>query len=121
MEAGGTASATSSAASGAGATAAAGARKVTGTATFVSDTAQTLNSGWNERGSTASLVTALTLRYSPNRSFQWKGAKQQPGRTRSDTTAGSTARPRRDATSTESPPLTPSAAASSGCSSTNGP
>src|SRR3954471_2142718 len=115
MEAGGTASATSSAASGAGATAAAGARKVTGTATFASDTAHTLNSGWNDTGSTASLVTALTLRYSPNRSFQWNGAKQAPGRTRSVTTAGSTARPRREATSTRSSSAIPSAAASSGC------
>ena len=45
----------------------------------VSATAHTLNSGWNEIGSTASLVTALTVRYSPNRSFQWNGAKQLPG------------------------------------------
>ncbi|MDQ0751983.1 hypothetical protein QF034_006214 [Streptomyces africanus] len=93
----------------------------TGVATFASDTAHTLNSGWNDSGSTASLVTALMLRYSPNRSFQWKGAKQQPGRTRSVTTAGSTARPRREATSTRSPSATPSASASHGWSSTNGP
>ena len=52
-------------------------------ATLVRETAHTLNSGWKESGSTASLVTALTLRYSPNRSFQWNGAKQLPGRTRS--------------------------------------
>lgn len=48
----------------------AGVRTVTGVGTFVSDTAHTLNSGWNDSGSTASLVTALTLRYSPKRSFQ---------------------------------------------------
>ncbi len=93
----------------------------TGVATFASDTAHTLNSGWNDSGSTASLVTALMLRYSPNRSFQWNGAKQHPGRTRSVTTAGSTARPRREATSTRSPSATPSREASSGWSSTNGP
>ncbi len=69
----------------------------------------------------ASLVTALMLRYSPKRSFQWKGAKHVPGRTRSVTTAGSTARPRREATSRWSPSLTPSAPASSGWTSTNGP
>lgn len=103
------------------ATAATGVRRATGVGTFVSDTAHTLNSGWNDSGSTASFVTALTLRYSPNRSFQWKGAKQHPGRTRSVTTAGSTARPRREATSTESPSATPRADASCGCSSTKGP
>lgn len=92
-----------------------------GAAILASDTAHTLNSGWNDTGSTASLVTALMLRYSPNRSFQWKGANTHPGRTRSVTTAGNTARPRREATSTESPSATPSEAASSGCSSTNGP
>ena len=81
----------------------AGACVVTGAAALVSVTAHTLNSGWKDSGSTASLVTALTLRYSPNRSFQWNGAKQQPGRTRSVTTAGSTARPRREATSTAIP------------------
>ena len=59
-------------------------------------TAQTLNSGCSESASTASLVTALMVRYSPCSSFQWNGAKQLPGRTRSVTTAGSTARPRRD-------------------------
>lgn len=90
-------------------------------ATTRSATAQALNSGWNEIGSTASLVTALMLRYSPNRSFQWNGAKQFPGRTRSVTTAGSTARPRREATSMWSPSPAPMAAASSGWSSTNGP
>lgn len=50
----------------------------TGATVLARVTAQTLNSGWKERGSTASLVTALMLRYSPNRSFQWKGAKQVP-------------------------------------------
>ncbi len=88
---------------------------------FARVTAHTLNSGWKEIGSTASLVTALTLRYSPNRSFQWNGAKQSPGRTRSVTTAGRTARPRREAISTPSPSATPSAAASSGWISTKGP
>lgn len=98
-----------------------GADTRTGAATFASDTAHTFNSGWNDSGSTASLVTALMLRYSPNRSFQWNGANTHPGITRSDTTAGSTARPRRDATSTESPSWTPSSRASCGCTSTNGP
>ena len=69
-----------------------------GVATFVSDTAQIFSSGWNDTGSTASLVTALTLAYSPCRSFQWIGAKRLPGWTRSVTTAGSTALPRREAT-----------------------
>lgn len=113
---------------GAGSGGAAGARSegasavatVTVPPTRVSSTAHTLNSGWKEIGSTASLVTALTLRYSPNRSFQWKGAKQHPGRTRSVTTAGSTARPRREATSTASPSAMPSRAASCGCTSTKG-
>ncbi len=45
-------------------------------ATRVRETAHTLNSGWKDVGSTASLVTALMLRYSPNESFQWNGAKQ---------------------------------------------
>ncbi len=93
----------------------------TGAATFASDTAHTFNSGWNDSGSTASLVTALMLRYSPNRSFQWNGANTQPGITRSDTTAGSTARPRREATSTPSPSRRPSSSASCGCTSTKGP
>ena len=67
--------------------------------TLVRVTAQALNSGWRDTGSTASLVTALIDRYSPNTSFQWKGAKQLPTRTRSVMTAGSTARPRREAIS----------------------
>ena len=36
-------------------------------------------------------VRALMVRYSPCSSFQWNGTKQLPGRTRSVTTAGSTA------------------------------
>ncbi|CAG7401799.1 hypothetical protein PICSAR71_04345 [Mycobacterium avium subsp. paratuberculosis] len=91
------------------------------TATFVRVTAHALNSGWFEIGSTASLVTALIDRYSPKASFQWNGAKQLPGRTRSLTTAGSTARPRREAISTRSCSPMPSRAASSGWISTNGP
>src|SRR5688500_13712132 len=67
-----------------------------GEETLVTPTAHTFNSGWNDNGSTASLVTALMLRYSPNRSFQWNGANRHPGRTRSVTTAGNTARPRRE-------------------------
>ena len=50
-----------------------------GVAILVSETAHILNAGWKENGSTASYVTALTLRYSPYRSFQWNGAKQPPG------------------------------------------
>ncbi|PQM47906.1 hypothetical protein C1Y40_01884 [Mycobacterium talmoniae] len=83
-------------------------------------TAQALNSGCCEVGSTASLVTALIDRYSPKASFQWNGAKQSPGRTRSVTTAGSTARPRRDAISIRSSSTMESRAASSGWISTNG-
>lgn len=98
-----------------------GTEAAVGAATRARETAHTLNSGWKEIGSTASLVTALTLRYSPNRSFQWNGAKQHPGRTRSVSTAGSTARPRREATSTWSPSAIPNPRASAGCSSTNGP
>ncbi len=75
-------------------------------------TAQTLNSGCRLSGSTASCVTALTATSSPKVSFQWNGAKQQPGRTRSVTTAGSTTRPRRDRTSTPSPSAMPSRSAS---------
>ena len=90
-------------------------------ATLTSDTADTLNSGWKEIGSTASLVTAFTLRYSPNKSFQWNGAKQHPGRTRSVTTAGRTARPRRDAISTLSPSTMDRLDASEGWISKNGP
>ncbi len=91
-----------------------------GACTFDSWTAHTLSSGWKLSGSTASLVTALTLTYSPNRSFQWNGAKQAPGITRSVITAGSTARPRRDSISTWSPSVIPRAAASAGLISTNG-
>ncbi len=77
-------------------------------------TAHTLNSGCSESGSTASLVSALMVRYSPCSSFQWNGTKQLPGRTRSVTTAGSTARPRRDVSSTGWPSTMPSASASTG-------
>ena len=62
--------------------------RTTGDATGVSATAHTLSSGWNEIGSTASLVTALTARYSPNMSFQWNGANRAPGSTRSVTVDG---------------------------------
>src|SRR5690606_31595117 len=72
--------------------------RVTGV-TRRNDTAHCLNSGCNDSASTASLVTALMVRYSPCSSFQWKGAKQSPGRTRSSTRTGSTARPRREAIS----------------------
>ncbi|CAM5437932.1 hypothetical protein SCALM49S_04281 [Streptomyces californicus] len=99
----------------------AGAGRTTGAATFVSRTAHAFSSGWKEIGSTASLVTAFTARYSPNRSFQWNGAKHSPARTRSVIRAGSTARPRREAASTPSPSVRPSAAASSGWTSMNGP
>ena len=80
------------------------------TATGVSATAHTLNSGWNEIGSTASLVTAFTARYSPNRSFQWNGAKQRPGSTRSVTVDGQhgTTTPGRDL-DRRSPSTSPSA------------
>ena len=77
-------------------------------------TAHTLNSGCRESGSTASLVSALIVRYSPCSSFQWNGTKQFPGRTRSVTTAGSTARPRRDVSSTGWPSTMPIATASDG-------
>ncbi len=87
----------------------------------VSATAENLNSGCIEIGSIASLVTALMARSSPNTSFQWKGAKQLPGRTRSVTMAGRMARPRLDRTSTWSLSTMPSASASSGWSSMNGP
>ncbi len=92
-----------------------------GLATLVRVTAQALYSGWRDIGSTASLVTALMERYSPNASFQWNGAKQLPGRTRSVITTGNTARPRRDAISMWSPSQICISAASSGWTSTNGP
>ena len=47
--------------------------------TLVSVTAQALNSGCGESGSTASLVTALIARPSPNMSLQWNGAKRFSG------------------------------------------
>ncbi|MNZ86437.1 hypothetical protein D3C78_1052570 [compost metagenome] len=59
-------------------------------------TALNLNSGCCDSGSMASLVTALIARFSPYTSFQWNGAKQAPGCTRSLTTTGSTAWPRRE-------------------------
>ncbi len=90
-------------------------------ATFVKDTAHALNSGCCDAGSIASLVTALIARYSPWTSFQWNGANAVPGSTRSVTTAGSTAFPRRDAISTRSPSVIEYRCASSGLISTNGP
>jgi hypothetical protein len=42
-------------------------RRCIGALTLVSETAHALNSGWKETESTASLVTALIARYSPNR------------------------------------------------------
>ena len=84
-------------------------------------TAHTLNSGSSEIGSTASLVSALMVRSAPCSSFQWKGAKQLPGRTRSVTAADISAMPRRDVSSTRLPSVTSKAVAPSGCISTNGP
>ena len=49
------------------------------TSTPLARTAHTLNSGCSESASTASLVTALTVRCSPCSSFQWNGTKQLPG------------------------------------------
>ncbi len=91
-----------------------------GTSTRISDTLQNFSSGCCEIGSTASLVTAFTHRSSPCTSFQCIGAKQLPGSTRSVTTAGKIARPRRERTSTASLSRIPSVVASSGCISTNG-
>ncbi|CUI77155.1 Uncharacterised protein [Achromobacter xylosoxidans] len=85
-----------------------------GAATRHSATAQNFSSGCCDTGSTASLVTALMQSSSPYTSFQCMDAKQLPGRTRSVTTAGSTARPRRERISTPSPAPMPSVAASSG-------
>ncbi len=84
-------------------------------------TAANLNSGWADSGSTASLVTALTVTYSPCSSFQWNGANSPPGCTRSVSTAGTTKRPRREAISTRSPSAIPWRSASVGCTSTKGP
>src|SRR5205814_4746653 len=78
---------------------------------FSRRTAQTLNSGIREVGSSASLVSALT----PG---QWNGANTVSGRIVSTTRAGSSATPRRDTTRTGSPSTMDSASARSGCSST---
>ncbi|VWB17585.1 hypothetical protein BUB20358_00651 [Burkholderia ubonensis] len=83
-------------------------------ATRLSATAQYFSSGCCETGSIASLVTALMHRSSPYTSFQCIGAKQLPGCTRSVTTAGSTARPRRERISTLSCAAIPRVRASSG-------
>ncbi|VWC28976.1 hypothetical protein BLA24064_06231 [Burkholderia latens] len=109
-----------SAASASGCAASASADANASVSTRVNATAQYFSSGCCDSGSIASFVTALMHRSSPYTSFQCIGAKQVPRRTRSVTTAGSTARPRAERISTLSFVAMPSALASSGCSSTNG-
>ena len=79
-------------------------------------TAQTLNSGIPETGSTASLVSRLALS-SP---AQWKGRKTVSGRIAVVTDAVATSTPRADVTRTASPSVTPWVSASTGWISSSG-
>src|ERR671920_1498145 len=79
-----------------------------------SATAQALNSGIRECGSSAGLVSALAAAVPP----QWNGAKSVSGRIVPVTRTRSTAEPRRLRRSASSPSASPALRAVSGCTST---